>query len=32
LDGIEFLVLGDTVELVAKKFHGTHTSHPETLD
>lgn len=32
LDGIEFLVLGDTVELVAKKFHGTHTAHAETLD
>lgn len=32
LDGIEFLVLGDTVELVTKKFHGPHTAHPETLD
>ena len=32
LDGIEFLVLGDAVELVAKKFHGAHAAHPETLD
>lgn len=32
LDSIEFLVLGDAVEFVAKKFHGTHAAHPETLD
>ena len=32
LDSIQFLVLGDAVEFVAKKFHGTHAAHPETLD
>lgn len=32
LDGIEFLVLGDTMEFMAKKFHGAHPAHPETLD
>lgn len=32
LDRIEFLIFGDAMELVAKKFHGAHAAHTETLD